>query len=765
MMMLKRIFCLFAAGLACTGTAYAFDPFEVKTIQIEGAQRVTDATVLNYLPIKPGDKIDDTRIVDAIHVLFKTGFFADVRIKRLDIGILLVELVERPSISEVKIVGNKEITTEQLNTALKQTGLAEGRIFNRSILEKVEQELQRQYFNAAKYGVQINSVITPKDLNRVAINIDINEGEVARIKQIEVIGNNTFAKSSLLSQWELSENTAWASISGSSKYSKQKLQGDLESLRSHYMDRGYINFSIDSTQVSISPDKTEVFITVNVTEGTKYKVSKVAVTGDTKVPEEELRKLISLREGDTFSRKMITESSTRLSERLGVEGYAFANVNAAPDIDKDKETVALTFFVDPGKRVYVRRINFAGNTKTQDEVLRREMRQLEGGWISTTKLNRSRVRLQRTGFFDDINVETPPVAGTNDQVDVNFTVVERASGSVNAQIGYQQGQGLVTAASVHQNNFLGTGKQVSAEVNNTSVNRVYSFSTTDPYYTLDGVSRSFRTYYRKTTAGYGNVAPYTANVYGGSMSYGVPLSEYNTARMELTYDDTLLSLEANAPASYWDFVNKYSNHVNTLSASSSWVHDTRNRALFPESGHYVSMSGELSLPLAKLTFYKMTYREQHYWKLLFADWIFHLDGTIAYGGGYGGTTELPFYENYYAGGDQGVRGFAINSLGPKDSATGKPLGGRLKTIGTGEIFLPLPFSEASKQFRMSGFVDMGNVFGAGERLDVGAIRAAYGFGAVWITPIGALKFSWAWPLHVRPGDQEQIFQFSIGAPF
>ena len=763
-MIFRRIAFGIAFSVILAGRSFAFDAFEVKTIQIEGAQRITEATVLNYLPVKQGDKLDKTRIADAIHVLFKTGFFSDVRMKRIDKDILLIELVERPSISEVKINGNKEITTEQLNTALKQTGLAEGRIFNRSLLEKVEQELQRQYFNAAKYGVQIVSTVTQQDLNRVAINIDINEGEVARIKRIEIIGNNTFSKNTLLNQWELSENTAWASISGSSKYSKQKLQGDLESLRSYYMDRGYINFSLDSTQVSISPDKTEVFLTVNISEGTKYKVSKVVIAGDLKVPEAELKTLVSLREGDTFSRKQITESSTRISERLGVEGYAFANVNAAPDVDKEKETVALTFYVDPGKRIYVRRINFVGNVKTHDEVLRREMRQLEGGWISTTKLNRSRVRLQRTGFFDDINLETPQVAGASDQVDVNFTVVERASGSVNAQIGYQQGQGLVTAASVHQNNFLGTGKEVSAEVNNTSVNRIYSFSTTDPYYTLDGVSRSMRVYYRKTTAGSGNVAPYTANVYGGSLSYGIPMSEYNTARMEITYDDTQLSLESTAPETYHAFVKKYTDHVTTLSASSSWVHDTRNRALFPDSGNYFSVSGEVALPLASLTFYKATYRQQHYMKLI-ADWIFHLDGNIAYGGGYGNTTELPFYENYYAGGDQGVRGFVINSLGPKDKTTGKPLGGRLKTIGTGEILFPLPFSEASKQFRMSAFVDVGNVFGAGERPSLGALRAAYGVAAVWITPIGALRFSWAWPLRIYSGDEPQLFQFSIGAPF
>lgn len=738
-------------------------PVTISDIRLHGLQRITEATVLNYLPLKPGDPLTQTAAAQALRELFKTGFFSDVELK-LDGTVLHVYLVERPSIAEIKISGNKEIETEQLKTALKEIGLAEGRVFNRSLLDKVEQELQRQYFNLGKYGAQITSKVTPQDLNRVAVSIDIAEGDVARIRDITIIGNKAYTDDELLGVFQLGAHDTLAFLSGSSKYSKQKLAGDLESLRSYYMDRGYINFSIDSTQVSITPDKKDVYVTVNITEGNKFTVKDVALSGDLIVPEEELRKLIAITPGETFSRKLVTESSNKINERLGEEGYAFANVNAVPDVDKDTKTVSLTFFIDPNNRVYVRRINFSGNLKTQDVVLRREMRQMEGAWISTSKLNRSRIRLQKTGFFDDVNIETPPVPGKSDQVDVNVSVVERPSGSITASMGYGQGQGLILAASINQNNFFGTGKRVSAEVNNSDVNRIYSFSFTNPYYTIDGVSRGFRLFSRKTTAAAANIADYTADVYGGSVNYGFPLSEYNFARLELGFDNTYLKLSSATPQQYREYAEANGYSYDAPKITAGWSHDTRNKAFFADTGTYISLSGEVAVPGGSVTYYKASYKHQWYIPLL-KNWTLLFDGELAYGDGYGDTPLLPFFENYYAGGGQSVRGFRDNSLGPKDPATGGALGGNRKATGTAELIFPLPFAESGRSFRVSSFVDVGNVFGEGEDLTLGALRAAYGVSAIWLTPVGALRFSWAWPLHSQPGDETSVFQFSIGAPF
>ncbi len=745
------------------GNAWAQLPVTITDIRLHGLQRISEATVFNYLPIKPGETLDSEKAATAIRELYQTGFFSDVQLK-VEGHVLNVYLVERPSIAEIKISGNKEIETEQLKTALKQIGLAEGHVFNRSLLEKVEQELQRQYFALGKYGVQITSEVKSLERNRVAVSIKIVEGEVARIREINVIGNKAYSDKTLLDVFQLSPHTTLAFFSGSSKYSKQKLAGDLEMLRSFYLDRGYINFNIDSTQVSITPDKKDVYITINVTEGSQYTVRKVTLSGDLIVSQEELMSLIEIKAEQTFSRKLVSESSNRINERLGVEGYAFANVNAIPEVDKDKKTVSLTFFVDPGKRVYVRRINFFGNSKTQDVVLRRELRQMEGAWISTTKLNRSRIRLQKTGFFDEVNIETPPVPGKPDQVDVNFTVQERPSGNVTASLGYGQGQGIILAGSINQNNFLGTGKRVSAEINNSEVNRIYSFSFTNPYYTIDGVSRGFRLYSRKTTAAAANIADYTADVLGGSIDYGFPLSEYNFARLGVGFENTDIKLSDSTPQSYRGFIDKYGSNYDSPKITASWSHDTRNKAFFADTGTYINLSTDFAAPGGSATYYKASYRHQWFVELP-KQWTLLLEGDLSYGDGYGRTDQLPFFENYYAGGGQSVRGFRDNSLGPKDPATGRALGGNRKVIGKGELILPLPFAESGKSFRVTGFVDVGNVYGSSESLDLGALRASSGVSAIWITPVGALRFSWAWPLRTKPGDETQNFQFSIGVPY
>ncbi|MDH5545128.1 MAG: outer membrane protein assembly factor BamA [Gammaproteobacteria bacterium] len=774
----------------------AFDAFTVKQIRIEGAERISEDTVLNYLPVKEGDKFDQIRVEQAISALFGTGFFNDVQVLR-DGDTLVVRLVERPSIAKITIKGNEEISTEDLTTELKKIGLADGRVFNRSLLERVELELQRQYFSLGRYGVSISSRILEQERNRVAIDLTIDEGEVARIRQINLIGNESFSDELLLSKLNSGEHSFLALLSSSSKYSREKLQADLEIIRSYYMDRGYVNFNIESTQVSISPDKKDVFVTVNVDEGEKFFVKEVSLRGDIIIPEVEMRKVMTVSGGQVFSRKEITETSTRISERLSEEGYAFANVNPAPEFHKDeKNQVSLVFFVDPGKRVYVRRVNFTGNIKTQDEVMRREMRQLEGGWISTSKINRSKVRLQRTGFFEDnINIETPPVPGRTDVVDVNFTVVERPSGNIQAAVGYGGDSGFIVSGSVNQTNFLGTGRRVGVEVNNSQISRVFSLSLSDPYYTVDGISRSISLSSRRTNISQftTTVGAYTADVTGASMSLGIPLSEFRSARAGLNLENTGITIGDETTQSFRDELNgEKKRDYYTLSVSGAWSYDTRNHILFADSGTYITLSADASAPVVtKTNYYKLNYRHQWYIPL-FKDITMHLEGNFSYAHGYLGT-ELPFYENYFAGGGQSVRGFEERSLGPVEQlcnynppvtytgvvpnceGLGKVrIGGDRRVTGTAELVFPMPFSEDSRSTRFSLFVDGGYLDGPSapnptsidNLWDIAReFRVSYGASFIWITPMGALRFSYALPLRFRADDQLREFQFSIGAPY
>ncbi len=753
-----RVFLLFAHALTAS-IAYAFDPFVVEDIRVEGLGRIAAGTVFTYLPIKVGELIDDQRSAEALRALFKTGFFQDVRLQR-DGKVLVVEVVERPAISDITITGNEDVQTEQVLDALKEIGLAQGRVFDRALLDKVEQELQRLYFSRGKYGVKIDTAVTPLERNRVNVAIAVNEGEVARIREIALIGNRDFESDELLDTFQLSSPTLFSFISGNDQYSKEKLAADLETLRSFYLDRGYINFNIDSTQVSITPDKKDIYITINLTEGERYTVNEIKLAGDLIVDAAELTPLMSLHKGDIFSRKLATESSTRISERLGNEGYAFASVNTIPDLQHAKKQVTLTFFVDPGKRVYVRRINFAGNVKTRDEVLRREMRQMEGAWFSTASVNRSRTRLQRLGFFDEVNVETPAVPGTADQVDIDYSVVERSSGSLTLGVGYSQAQGFLINSSVTQENVLGTGNRVSATFNNSDVNTIYSFSYNNPYYTLDGVSRGFSAFYRETDASDADVVNFSTDTFGGNVNYGIPVSEFSTVRASAGYENIAVedvdtsSLEVN------DFLTQNGDQFSTVKLAASHNYDTRNRAIFPDRGRLQTIGTEVSVPGLDLDFYKLNYR--HLWYLPVTDNItLSVNGEVSYGDGYGDLDELPFFENYYAGGPRSVRGYQANSLGPRDS-NGRPLGGNLLTLANIELIVPVPFlKEAGKSFRLSAFADAGNVFPDAE-FEAGDLRYSAGVAALWLSPLGPLSFSLAAPINDQAGDDTQVFQFSIG---
>ncbi len=751
------------SGLLSVQNAFAFEQFTIEDIQLKGLQRISKSTVFNYLPLKVGDTATEEKTAESIRELFKTGFFNDIKLEHEN-GSLIIQFLERPSIAKITIDGNDEISTEDLTEALKKVGLSEGRVFNRSLLEKVEQELQRQYFSLGKYGVEINSKLLPQERNRVAIDINIDEGVVARIRDINIIGNNSYSEELLLNTFNAGAHGPFSGISGNSKYEKEKLYADIEGLRSFYLDRGYINFNIESTQVTITPDKTDVFVTVNITEGDKFYVEDIDLVGEFIVEKEILRQLIVIQPGEVFSRKSIIDSSNKISERLGIEGYAFANVNANPDIDEETNKVKLTFFVDPGKRVYVRRVEFVGNHKTHDEVLRREMRQLEGGWISTTKLNRSKIRLQRTGFFEEVNIETPSVPGHPDLVDVVFSVTERSSGNIQASVGFGAASGFIISGAINQNNFLGTGKRVGIEINSSQINRVYSFSLSDPYYTLDGISRSINIFLRSTDASRRlNIANYSTDVYGVGTTFGFPLSEYRFTRLGLTYESTTIKYGASPPASFLEFAAN-GETLDSLTATGSWSYDTRNRALFADSGTNIVLSTDVALPVGNTTYAKINYKHQLFVGV-YKDITLHLESLLSYGRGYGDNNQLPFYEYFFAGGSQSVRGFQERSLGPKEPGDLFSLGGNKRITGTGEFVFPLPFAEESNSTRFSTFLDYGQVYGVDEKFNPNEIRATYGLSFIWITPVGALRFSWAWPLITKPEDSTTTFQFSIGTPF
>ncbi|MCC9000991.1 MAG: outer membrane protein assembly factor BamA [Candidatus Contendobacter sp.] len=761
-MKLCRYLILFIGLLIAVSGARAAD-FVVRDIQVEGLQRISAGTVFNYLPVQVGSSISEKDYPDIIRALFKTGFFTDVNLERKG-NVLVVTVVERPAIAEVKITGNSDISTEDLQKSLKEVGLAEGRVFDRALLDKVEQELLRLYYSRGRYAVQVKSQVQPLERNRVAINIDIAEGAVASISQINIVGNKAFTEKELLGQLQSSTGGWFSFFSKDDQYSKQKLAADIETLRSFYLDRGYLKFNVDSSQVSITPDKKDVYVTINITEGEPYTIQDVQLTGDFGVvPEADLRALITLKAGETFSRAKVTETAKAVGERLGQEGYAFANVNTAPQVDDGTQKVTLNFVVDPGKRVYVRRVNFQGNIKTQDEVLRREMRQMEGSWFSTKDIDRSKTRLQRLEYLESVNIETPPVPGASDQVDANFTVVERPSGSLMFGVGYGQESGVLLNASVTQNNFLGTGNQLGVVLNNSQTGQNYSISYNNPYYTPDGISRGFKLYYREIDSEQSNTADYILNSYGAQVSFGFPLNEFDTLRLSPGYEHIWIDTNINTPIEIFEYIRQNGDTYNEFKLDGSWSRDSRNRAIFPTSGSLNQIAAELAIPGSDAEFFKLNYRSINYFPL--ANWLtWSVGGDIGYGDGYGGTDGLPFFENFYAGGLRSVRGWKSNTLGPRYS-NDEPSGGAFKTVASTQLILPVPFMEKSENVRVAAFFDIGNVFATMSDFDANELRYSVGVSGQWISPLGPIVLSVAAPLNEQSGDETEVFQFSFGVPF
>lgn len=742
--------------------ALAFEAFVIKDIRLEGLRRISAGTVFNYLPVQVSERFSADEAKATISALFKTGLFKDIRLKR-EGEVLIVQVEERPAISDITLSGNEDLETEELTRVLKEIGFAKGEVFNRSLLERVELSLQHQYFNLGKYAVRIKSTVTPLSRNRVAIKIDISEGVMAQIKRINFVGNNTISDEDLLDEMKSSTGGWFSSITQDNQYSSLQLAADKEALHSYYLDHGYINSNIDSIQVSITPDKKDVYVTINLTEGDKYTVSDVKLVGNLIVSEAELVDKMTIKPGSVYSRKQLSKSQEAIAERIGDEGYYFARINAVPEIDSEKKTVALSFFVDPGKRIYVRRINFFGNDKTRDEVLRREMRQMEGSQIATFDIKRSTTRLERLNYFEQVTVETPRVPNTIDQVDVNYTVEERPSGNLLAGIGYSQTGGILFNASVVQDNFLGSGKRVGVRFNNSQISTLYRFSYFNPYTTIDGVSRNFDLSYSTTDAAQANLSRYTMDKYGTGLNYGLPISEFNQINIGGAFDNIKLNTTYSSAGEVFDFIDANGNNYNSYRLNTSWAHDTRNRVFFPDKGTLQSFGAQITLPVSDLNYYKLTYRHQWLYPIV-KDYILLLKGQVAFGDGYGDNEDLPFFENYAAGGPHSVRGFRQNTLGPLDSQR-RPWGGHLKVIGNAEVILPVPFAKKSRSFRISTFVDAGNVYGADEKFDTSELRYSAGLSAIWLSPLGVLSFSLAKPLNKRDTDQQEIFQFTIGTTF
>lgn len=793
--------------------------FKVEDIRVDGLQRVSAGTVFSAFPVNVGDLADENTLAQASKSLFRTGFFNDISLLR-DGNILVINVVELPTITELKIEGNSAIETEQLKTGLKQAGLAEGYVFKRSTLEHLELELERQYVSQGRYDAKISTDVKKLPRNRVALTINVEEGSVASISHINLVGAQQYTKQELLAQFELKPTNLWSWYKSDDKYAREKLSGDLERLRSFYLDRGYIRFNAESTQVSLSPNKEDVFITVNVHEGDVYTVNKVSLAGELVLDESILNRLVIMNEGETFSRHKMTLTQDLISKRLGNEGFTFASVNGVPDINDEDKTVAITFFVEPGKRTYVRRINFTGNESTMDEVLRREMVQMEGGWASTELIEQSKSRLEQLGFFKGVNVETPKVPGTDDLIDVTYDVEEQPSGSLNLSIGYSSSDGMIIGSSVSQNNFMGTGKKMSTSVNKTDAVTSLNLSFTNPYYTVDGISRGYSVFYSKTDfSQVTSSADYNTDTYGGRTSFGFPINARERLSFSVEASRTLMEAKTfGIPEEIVDFIGNEGEDFVEVTLGSSWSWTTLNRGLFPTAGGKQSLSIEATTPGSELEYYRVTYTGQKYFPIS-GEWTFRVRTELGYGDGYGSTEELPFFRNFRAGGVGSVRGYTSNSLGPKGVlkfteqgsfttdtngdgindadfvvpadpavsyiADGNTLGGNLLTEASMELVFPLPFVEDQRSMRSVLFFDVGNVFdtqclvlteanGTGntndhpacvDGFDVDELRMGAGASLTWVTAIGPLTFTFARSLNSKTDDLTEGFEFSLGQVF
>ena len=789
---------------------HAFDEFLVSDIRIIGLQRVSTGSIFNVIPISVGDKIDSRKSNDIVRSLFSTEQFDDIQIGK-DGNTLIITVAERPSISAIDISGNKALKTEQLMESLDGVGIKEGEVYKRSTLERVKSELVRSYASNGRYGagVEIEEVVKPR--NRIEINIEVDEGKSANIKKINIIGNEIYTNEELIDGFELSEGSFFSFLSNDNQYSREKLKGDIESLESFYRDRGYLKFSIESSQISLSRDKKSIFITFNVNEGKKYKINDVDVIGDVPFDEEVYKDIVGSLKDTTYSQAAITSIEEFFTNVLGNRGYAFAEVFGNPEINEDTNEVKLIFSVEPGNRTYTRKILFTGNNVTQDHVLRREMRQFEGAWSSDNAIEAGKIRLERLGYFKEVNVETIPVPGTDDQIDIIYSVEEETTGSIGGNIGYSD-FGLMLGFNLQEQNFLGSGNTVGIGINKNVYSEMYNISYMNPYATRDGVSLGYNLYYRETDYGEFNVANYLTNSSGFGAQFGYPISDITRLGFNITYDKTDIDIGSLPAREIYDFVSVEGNLFETLTAQLSWQRVTLNRGLFPTDGASTVLSVSSTIPGSDLSYYRLNVR-QRYYQPLTKDLVFGFQGELGYLDSYGDTKEVPFFQNFYAGGPRSLRGFESNTLGPRSTDApcyefnysegicpnlidsdgdgeldtpyynpyanqtsryrDAPIGGNIKVEGSLQLIFRLPFIEDQRSLRSAFFFDFGNVFSDNckdyqincYKPSVDDLRYSYGVGITWITGFGPMSLAIAKPTNAGPRERTEEFQFTVGNVF
>jgi len=773
----------------------------VRNIRVEGLQRISDGTVFNYLPVNIGDTLDAQRVQEATRAVYGTGFFKDVEL-RWDDGTLIIAVAERPSIESFTIEGNKDIKTEDLEEPLAQIGLKAGRTFNRSVIDEVEQSLTDQYFSQGKYAAKVTSEVTEVPGNKVQIAINIKEGDRARIRQINIVGNETYKDKDLLDSFSLRTPNLLSFIRQDDRYSREALSGDLEILRSYYMDRGFADFAIESTQVAIAPDKEDIFITINIVEGDRYKISDVRLAGELILTEGQLNPFVAVKPGQIYSQRAISNSADLIRLRLGEEGYAFASIEPVPELDRDAKTVALTLYIEPKNRVYVRRVNFQGADSVNDDVFRREMRQFEGGYLSNSKVERSKIRLQRLPYIEEVSVETTPVPGTPDLVDVDFRLKEGLPGQFGGGLGFSEAQGLIFNVNFVHTNFFGTGNRIAADVNTGQYRTIYSMSHTDPYSTINGVSRTI-------SASYSDISQFTSDAseletqnLSARLEFSYPLSEFQSLILGVAWNKSELLASTGSTLQAQEWVSSNGNpyrvgnvggtDFNTLDLIAGWVYDSRNRSLFASRGSRQRLLFNATFPSSDIEFYTATYSFTKYQPMSrYFTFLFNMD--LRYGKAFGDTTAVPPYKNYFGGGPNTVRGFRENTLGPRDTF-GNPYGGNILAVGQAELILPIPQKWASRS-RFSLFFDAGNVYSddgvvfystscvtnseltCNENNEITYkysdqdLRMSYGAAVQWLAPMGLFRFSYAFPINAdsfgngRFGDVTERFQFSIGGAF
>lgn len=755
-----RAVCAIAAGLFAASTAWAVDPFTVRDIRVEGLQRVEPGTIFASLPFRVGETYNDDKGSTAIRALFGLGLFKDVRLE-VNGDVLVVIVEERPTVADVDFVGTKEFDKDVLKKALREAGIADGQPFDKALADKAEQELKRQYINKSLYGVEVITTVTPIERNRVNLTFSVVEGDVAKIKEIHVTGNKAFSESTLLGLFDL-DTGGWLSwYTKSDRYSRTKLNADIETLRSYYLSRGYLEFKVESTQVAISPDKQSIAITVNVSEGERFVVSGVKLEGNYLNKEEEFKTLVKIEPGEPYNADQVAETTKAFTDYFGTFGFAFARVEAVPEIDRSNNRVAFVIQADPSRRAYVRRVNVAGNNRTRDEVVRREFRQFESSWYDGDKIRLSRDRVDRLGYFNEVNVDTQEVPGTSDQVDVTMTVVEKPTGNLQLGAGYSSADSVSLLFGIKQENVFGSGNYLGVEVNTSKSNRQLVLSTIDPYFTADGISRTIDVYDRTSKPLSGQGGDYSLKTRGASIRFGVPFTENDTVYFGSGYEQLTIVPGTNLPASYQTYANQFGYKSNSIPLTVGWSRDSRDSSLVPTTGRYQRVYGDWGVA-GDIKFVRANYQIQQYIPLN-KQFTVALNGEFGWGKGLNGQP-YPLFKNYYSGGLGSVRGFEQGSLGPRD-ASDLAIGGPKKLTLNAEVIAPFPGAGNDRTLRLYGFVDAGNVFGEQEQYKLNDLRISTGIGISWISPLGPLRIAIATPLRKKPGDRIERLQFQIGTSF